>query len=341
VQVTHRKTDRRQRATRGVSACLVLVVSSLMAAAVAAQDRPEELHGEVVGPRGDRIVLKLSQQEWVPHPGTIVELGAEMSGMWVPLKGRFAIVQVDADAVEAMPVGTEPHGTPAAGMKFVAKPAGYWLVRSRADIVARRQRTAEALPAAQAGDPLAQHVLAMGLELDGDHDNALVWWERAMAASNNPTVVAYSARGRAKILIIRQDATSAVPILEQAIARTTPSAHERGFRSYASDFSSPLALHIMLLMEIGGIHRSHLGNPDEATRWYGAAAELMSAAASSDTPAPGELHYREFQSLVMDLAMLYEHRLDNRQAAIRWLQPLARTGHAGAQSQLTTWGQSW
>lgn len=326
---------------RGVLSCLVFVAASVMAAAAAAQDRPEELRGEVVGLRGDRIVLTLSQQEWVPHPGTIVELGAEMSGMWVPLKGRFVIVQVDADAVEATPVGPDPHGTPAAGMKFVARPAGYWLVRRRADTTSNQQSTAAVLSSAQAGDAHAQHVLAMGFELVGDHDNALVWWERAMAASNNRAIVAASARGRATILLIRQDAPAAAAILDAAIAKTTPAANERRLEDYADGIVSPLRPHIELLMELGGIHWSRPDHRDEAMRAYRAAAELVSAAVSREAPAPGAPLYHEYQSLVMNLAMLCEHRLGDRQAAIRWLQPLARTGHAAAQSQLTSWGQRW
>jgi hypothetical protein len=341
VNVNHRVNARRRFGTRSRAALLAVAASSLMAPMVAAQDRPEELHGEVVALRGDRIILRLSQQEWVALPGTTVELGAEMSGMWVPLKGRFAIVQVDADLVEAMPVGSEEHGTPAAGMKFIAKPAGYWLVRPRAAIVSGRQQTAEVLSAAQAGDPLFQHLLAQGLELDGDHDNALVWWERAMKGSNDRQIVFWSARGRAKILLVRDDARSAVTILREAIERTTLRENERGFSSYIDWSSSPLGSHIALLMELGEIHRSSLGNTDEAKRWYGAATQLMSAAVSSEVPSPGQPEYQTYQNLVMELAMIYEHRLDGRQAAIPWLQQLARAGHTAAQSQLTSWGQRW
>ncbi len=87
---------------------LVMLVITAAAPAFASQWGSEELRDKVTSVVGDRIHIELNQKEWLPRkPGTAVSLGAEMAGMFVPLKGNFAIIQVNADSVIAMAVGKE------------------------------------------------------------------------------------------------------------------------------------------------------------------------------------------------------------------------------------------
>ena len=86
----------------------------LMATATFARERgPEELCDKVTAVAGDRIHISLSQREWLPRAGITVDLGEQMDGMFVLLKGRFVIIQENADSCIAKAVGNEEHGKPA------------------------------------------------------------------------------------------------------------------------------------------------------------------------------------------------------------------------------------
>jgi len=309
------------------------------------QQGPEELRGEVASVSGDRIQIRLSQQEWLPRAGTAVDIGAEMSGIWVPLKGDFVIVQIDADAVAAMAVGDGAHGTPAAGMLAVLKTPYPNHPQSRADYVASREREALVRPMAEGGDPLAQHTVAMGCEGRGDHDGALAWWERASKGSNDRAIVSRSALGRSKILAIRGDRQGALAILEDAASRTAPRADEKVFGAYSTftgaDAANAVEPHVGVLKELGDFHRGQAGNTEESRRWFRAAADVMAAAATSGAPGPGQPTYRAYLMLVNDLAYLHLVPLEDEAAAVPWLQIAARAGDTGAQATLTRLGRRW
>jgi len=103
---------------------------------------PEELRGKVAGVAGDRVQIAFDQPQWLPRAGSVVTFGAEMAGMFVPLKGDFVIVQVGADTVFAMAAGKTEHGTPAAGMLAVVKTAYPHHPLSHADYVSSREKEA-------------------------------------------------------------------------------------------------------------------------------------------------------------------------------------------------------
>jgi len=308
------------------------------------QQGPEELRGEVASVSGDRIQIRLSQQEWLPRAGTAVDIGAEMSGIWVPLKGDFVIVQIDADAVAAMAVGDGAHGTPAAGMLAVIKTPYPNHPQSRADYIASREGEARVRPMAEGGDPLAQHLLAMGCESRGDHDGALAWWERSSKGSNDRVIVSRSALGRSKILAIRGDGQGALAILEDAASRTAPRADERVFAAYSTstgaDARNAVEPHVDVLKELGHVHRQ-AGDLEASRRWFRAAADVMAAAATSGTPGPDQPTYKAYLMLVNDLAHLYRVALEDEESAVPWLQIAARAGDSGAQATLTRLGRRW
>ncbi len=331
----------------GRPAALLALALALTPAApsVAGQQGPDELRGKVAGVTGDRVKVVLDQHEWLPRPGSAVSLGAEMAGLFVPLKGTFVIVQIDPDSVAFMAVGLEEHGTPAPGMLAVIKATYPHRPQRRADYVASRDQESAVMPMAAGGDPLAQHVVAMGCEARGDHDNALVWWERSSKGSNDRVIVVRSAQGRARILAIRGAHQPALAILQEAVARTAPRDGERVFSAYSTfTGASPtnaIQAHVSLLQDLGDFYRRTIGDAAESKRWFRAAADVMTAVATTGAPGPGQPTHRAYLTLVTDLADLHRLALEDEEAAIPWLQIAARAGHAGAQAQLTRMGRRW
>jgi hypothetical protein len=323
----------------------LVLVSTTAALALAGQRGPEELRGKVTGVTGDRVQVALDQQEWLPRPGSAVSLGAEMAGMFVPLKGTFVIVQIDADSVAFMAVGPEEHGTPAPGMLAVITSTYPHHPQRRADYVASRDQEAAVMPTAEGGDPLAQHVVAMGCDARGDHDNALRWWERSSKGSNDRVVVSRSAQGRARILVIRGADQPALAILKEAASRTAPRDGEKVFGAYSTRTGATAAnaieAHVSVLKDLGDIYRRSVGDAEESRHWFRAAADVMTAVATNGVPDPGQPTYQAYVMLVMDLAWIHLHALENKDAAVPWLQIAARAGNAGAQAELTSLGRRW
>jgi TPR repeat protein len=322
----------------GATAMALVIVT---APAAAAASGPEELRGKVVSVAGDRIRIALDQTDWLPRArGTKVSLGAEMAGMFVPLKGSFAVVQVNADSVIAMEVGGGERGTPAAGMLAVIRTLYPNQPQLRADYLAVSDAEAAVLAMAEGGDPLAQHTLAGACELKGDHDNALLWWQRAVQGNAPATVIARSAMGIADILENRRDFRAAAGALEDAVARTAPRESERTFEAYCAPVSS-VRVHLDLLDRLGGIHRSALNDLEQSKRWHRAAADLMSAVARSGAPGPDHPNHWKFRALLNDLVLLHTHALQDPDAALPWLQMAARHGDFDARKTLTERGLRW
>jgi hypothetical protein len=331
----------------GLPATLVALglVWTTAALSLAGQRGPDELRGKVTGVTGDRVQVALDLQEWLPRPGSAVSLGAEMAGMFVPLKGTFVIVQINADSVAFMAVGREEHGTPAPGMLAIIKTTYPHHPQSRADYVASRNQEAAVLPMAEGGDPLAQRVVAMACEARGDHDNAVIWWERSSKGSNDRAMVSRSAQGRARILAIRGAYQPALAILKEAASRTAPREGERVFGAYSTRTGAGAAnaidAHVSLLQDLGDFYRRSVGDAEESKRWFGAAADVMAAVATSGVPGPGQPTYPAYVLLVMDLARIHLHALEDKEAAVPWLQIAARAGDTGAQATLTQLGRRW
>ena len=338
---TRRIGMRRLVALGVATACL------LPAAALVRQEPPDELRGEVTAVSGERIHIRLSQQEWLPRAGVTVVIGEEMAGMWVPLDGPFVIIQVNADSVVAQAVGDGRHGEPARGMQArieTAYPNRPQTTSSYRELDSDPRITA-ILTVAEAGDPMAQYTLGNSYESRGDYDNALVWWEHSQAAADDRFVLAQSAVGRAEILALRGQAQEALQILQDAARRTEPGAGELVFSNYSSfagdDVSMALEWYVLVLENIGHLYRGNLGNVDEASRWYRAAAEVQGAALSSGIPGPDDSTHDYYLMLLNRLANFYGWALDDQEAGIPWLQIAARAGDTSAQEQLTEMGIPW
>ena len=172
-----------------ILAVLVLIMTT-SAPAFTSQWGPEEMRGKVTSVAANRIQIEMGQKEWLPRAGTVLKLGAEMAGMFVPLKGSFVIIQVNADNVIGQAVGAETHGTPAAGMLAIIQTPYPNHPQRRADYMAAtdstRQPLSTVLPMAQGGDPNAQHLLAMSYEQIGDHDYALSGGKKQIGEATNP-----------------------------------------------------------------------------------------------------------------------------------------------------------
>lgn len=345
MRVTHRILPSRVAAL-GVSTALLLAVAPVVSAAGFAPQRgPEELHGEVTAVAGDRIHITISEEGWLPRAGTKVDIGTEMAGMWVPLKGNFVIVQVNADSCVAQHVGDEEHGDAAAGMRAVMKTPFPNHPQSRSDYLGNPDMMAAVLSMAEGGDRMAQHTAAMSFEGRGDFDNALTWWERSSNGATERLLIAQSATGRAKILAIRGELQQAMAILQDAASRTQPRADELVFGAYSSfagaDPAMAVSAHVDVLKELGSFNRVHLENIAESQRWYRAATEVMGAAASNGAPGPDEPTHTAYLMLLSELAGIHMRALEDNEGAVPWLQIAARAGDTSAQETLTRLGYTW
>lgn len=314
-------------------------------AATAAQQGPEELRGKVTAVTGDRIHISLSQREWLPRADIPIELGAEMAGMFVPLKGKFVIIQVNADSCVAKAIGKEGHGKPAAGMVAVVKTQYPNQPQSRSAYMggepSQRQNEKAVLQMAEGGNKTVQNMIAGSCRFRGDHDNALKWWERASNGARERSIISTSATGRAKILYSRSEFRKALAILQDAASRTRPRPDEMVFAAY-NDAASGIEWHVRVLEELGCIYRSYIENTDESKRWFRAATEVMAACATNGVPEPGQdMQYRRYQGLLSDLVSLYMSAIEDKEAAVPWLQLSARTGDRYAQKTLTDMGKTW
>ena len=201
------------------------------------------------------------------------------------------------------------------------------------------------LSMAEGGDPIGQYTAGMSYEGRGDHDNALVWWERSQAATGDRFILAQSAVGRSKILVIRGQYQEALDILQNAARRTEPDGHELVFSNYRSftgaEVANAIEWHILVLENIGFVYRSNLENIAEANRWFRAAAELKGTVLSNGIPSPGDPTHEQYLMLLNELASFYQWALEDQEAAIPWLQTAARAGDTSAQEELTRMGVSW
>lgn len=332
----------------GMKFLVVLGVATaclLPSLALAFQEPPEELRGEITAVSGDRIQIKLSQQEWLPPVGVPVAIGQEIAGMWAPLDGTFVIIQVNAGSVVAQAVGSGPHGPPARGMQARIETVYPRRPQSASSYRERESQMAEVLPMAQSGDPMGQYTAGMSYEGRGDHDNALVWWERSQAATGDRFILAQSAVGRSKILVIRGQYQEALDILRDAARRTEPAGHDLVFSNYRSftgaEVANALEWHVLVLENIGHVYRANLKDIDEANHWYRAAAEVKGTVLSNGVPAPGDPTHEHYLMLLNELASFYQWALEDQEAAIPWLQTAARAGDTSAQEELTRMGISW
>lgn len=328
---------------RALAAAVVLI--AVAAAALAAQE-PQELRGRIAAVAGDRITIQLTQSEWLPRPGMSgdpidVALGQEIAGVFVPLKGRFAIVQVNADSCVAQPVGTEDHGEPAAGMLAVISTAYPNRPQRVADY--RTPPNPAILQGANAGMTDAQHSLAMSAAGKGDYDGALAWWERAQAEGDSRFIIASAARGRARILVARDRFAEALAVLQDAAARTAPSPEELTFAAYpSSDYDlvdRAVELHVEVLEEGGTINQVWLRDIDEANRWYSAAARIMEAVAIRGVPSPDDPAHTRYLDMLVDLGSLYLDGLQDEENAVKWLQAAADAGSERAIQMLRAMGR--
>jgi tetratricopeptide (TPR) repeat protein len=334
-----------------VSVCVAIAATFLFIAggtAARTEQGPEELRGQVSSIAGDKITIKLSQAEWLPKPaiggeGIDVKLGQEISGIFVPLMGMFAIVQVNADSCVAQPVGAEAHGEAAVGMLAVIATAYPHRPQRVADY--RSPPNPAIVQAAEAGMPDMQNSLAMTAASKGDYDGALNWWERAQAGATDRFVAAAAALGRARILETRHQYDAALAALQDAVTRTAPRADELTFASYSqSDYTrtgSAVEWHVDLLGEIASVYRGPLRNTDEARRWYAAAAEIMEAAATRGVPNAGDPSHEWYLDLLVDLGELHLRYMEDEETAVPWLLAAARAGSERAQSMLRELGRSW
>ena len=321
----------------GITTALLLSTSAL-----ATEQRPKELRGEITAITGDRIHISLSQQEWLPLAGMAVEFGAEMAGMWVPLKGKgkFVIIQVNADSCIAKAVGKEEHGKPADGMAAVIKTL-FPKPQSRISYVGLENdpRFKSILKMAESGHRRSLCTVAMGYQGRGDHDNALVWWERASNGAKDRYSISTSAISRANILHLRSEFQKALAVLKDAASRTEARVDEMVFEAY-DDLNSGVKFHVDVLEKLGSFYRKD--NIGESRRWFRAAAKVMAACATNGAPRPGQPGYStDYQDLLNRLGRIYLDYLEDEEAAVPWLQSSARTGDKYAQKRLTDMGRTW
>jgi TPR repeat protein len=264
-----------------------------------------------------------------------------MAGTFVPLKGSFAIVQVNADSCVAQPIGRDEHGEAAVGMLAVI-PTGYPNQPQRVTDY-RTPPNAAILQGAQSGMTDSQHFLAMSAAARGDYDGALAWWERAQAAGTTRFIVASAARGRARILALRGRFDEALAVLQDAAARTAPSPEELTFAAYSSSdydlVDRAVELHVDVLEEGGTINRVWLRDIDEANKWYSAAARIMEAVATRDIPFPDDPLHASYLRLLVDLGSLYLDALQDEENAVKWLQVAADAGSERAIQMLRALGR--
>ncbi len=305
---------------------------------------PEELRGKVTAVAGERIHIALSQKEWLPHAGDSVQLGAEMADMFVPLKGKFVVIQVNADSVIAKAHVKEEHGTPAPGMLALLPVKSWRRPQTRAAYLgtpSERKTQESVLRMAEAGHRPSQHVIALSYQSRGDHDRALKWWERAANGAKDRFYISGSATGRAKILCNRGEFQKALTILQDAISRTKPRDDELTFAAY-HDSMSGVRFHVDVLKELGYTQRGHLENVDECKRWFHAAANVMAGCATRGVPDAGQnTEYTQYKTMLRDLAVLHSMFIGDKEGAVPWLQRAARAGDKYAQKQLTDMGRSW
>lgn len=326
---------------------LGIVTVLLMGTNAFALDRgPKELHGKVTAVTGDRIHISLSQQEWLPRAGVAVNLGEEMAGMFVPLKGSFVIIQVNADSCIAKAVGKGEHGKPVAGMAAVMKTPYPYHWQRRADYISSLKGPGlkRFLQMAKGGSETAkigQNALARTYTDRGDHDNALVWWERSSEGTNDRWFINDSARARAEILAIRGEFQKALAILLKAASQLEPRSNQMVFSAYSS-FDGSSRSYVDVLKALGSFYQRYLNNIEESHRWYRAATKVMAACASNG--APKLKHAKKhpaYLRLLKDLVTIYRHELKDDAAAVPWLKILAKTGDKSAQKTLTDMGRKW
>lgn len=334
-------------AAMGPTAALPAPTRSTSAASTcgAAQDRPEELHGEVTAVSGDRIRIRITEEGWLPRAGRPVDIGAEMAGMWVPLKGNFVVVQVNEDSVVAQHVGGGEHRDPARGMKAIIDTSFPNPPQTRADYVGDRETEAMVLSMAESGSREAQHVAALSFEGRGDHDAALQWWERASNGATERFFISYSATGRAKILVIRGRYREALGILQDAATRMQPRPDELTFSAYSertgADMTAAVSLYVDVLTAIGSIFRNNMEAPDEANRWLREAADVMASAVTNGAPGPDQPTHGAYLALLNELGNFLLYALEDEAEAVTYLQIAARAGDQSAQATLTRLGQGW
>ncbi|MCK5057622.1 MAG: sel1 repeat family protein [Candidatus Aminicenantes bacterium] len=313
--------------------------------ALAIERGPKELRGKVTAVVGDRIHISLSQQKWLPRAGVAVNLGEEMAGMFVPLKGSFVIIQVNADSCIAKAVGNEEHGKPAAGMAAVMKtPYPPFHPQSRADYISSLNGpdVKKFLKIANGGSEMAQlfqNGLARTYTDRGDHDKAFKWWERSSKDSNEPMLIDHSATNRANILGIRGEFKKALSILRDASSRLALPANKMVFAEYSLGTGAASA-YVNVLKELGFFYHRYLNNIEESNRWYRAATKVMAACATKGVPKPKHAKYQH-RALLTDLVFIHRHILKDDAAAVPWLKILARTGDKNARKTLTEMGRTW
>ncbi|MCP4153344.1 MAG: hypothetical protein GY757_36780 [bacterium] len=302
---------------------------------------PKEMHGKVTAVVGERIHISLSLQEFLPSPGAEVKLGEEMAGMFVTLKGKFVIIQVNVDSCIAKAVGKGEHGKPAAGMAAVVKtPYPYHWQRRSSYISIDGPKGKELLQMAEGSGEIGkmgQNAVARAYTDRGDHDRALVWWERAAKDTNGKMYIQQSAMGRATILTIRGEYQKAQEILKKAASQLEPGSDKMDFNTYSA--SPDGRAYVKLLKELGGIYRYELKNIEESKRWYRAAAKVLADCATRRTPKPGHAKYYFYQSILRDLVAIHRDELKDDAAAVPWLKALAKTGNKRAQKTLTEMGR--
>jgi hypothetical protein len=325
----------------GILGVAVLMLTATPA--LAGQNRPTELRGKVTGVAGDRIQISLSQQQWLPPAGITVSFGEEMAGMFVALKGKFVIIQVNADSCMAQAVGSGERGKPAAGMTAIMKIPSWEPPIRRSDYVNKfkNQSGMKVLQMARGGNKLGQHMVAMSYHRVGDHDNALAWWGRALKGAREPTIIQHGSTVSAKILALRGEFNKALAILKNAASRLAPHANDMVFSSYFSLTGRGIESYVSLLKEIGSFYRIHFKNMEESKRWYRRAAKVMTTCATKGAPKPGDAAFRNYKMLLNSLVIIQSRILKDNKAAVPWLQILAKSGDKSAQKTLADMGLSW
>jgi tetratricopeptide (TPR) repeat protein len=307
------------------------------------QRGPEELRGEITAIAGERIHISLSQQQWLPRAGIAVNIGEEMAGMFVPLKGKFVIIQVNADSCIAMAVGGGERGQPAVGMAAVLKTSYPNQPQSRTDYVNsfKEPTYVEVLQMAKQGHKMSQHMIASTYQRLGDHDNALMWWRRATESAQEPTIIQHGGIGQAKILAIRGEFDKALGILKNAASSLAPAANDMVFSAYFSLLGRGVESYVDMLKHIGAFYHMQLNNIEESKRWYRQAVKVMTTCATNGAPEPGDAAFRDYKMLLNQLVNINRVILEDNEAAVPWLKILAKNGDESAQKILTDLGLRW
>jgi TPR repeat protein len=344
---------------------LILLVSSASAM---------EIKGKVVEVKGSRAKIAY-ESDLVPREGDEVQIGQDLSGMFIPVEGDWKIVKITRDFAWAESKSADT-GTPDAGYLAIIQSEN---PKKRSDLDSLKKRKKEKVIGTGIADAEKYYQKGKALYKDKQYKEAVKWFRKAAeqgyakAQSNLAHMYEYG-KG------IEKDYQEALRLMrlaaEQGLARAEAqvgSMFERG-KGLEKDYREA-AKWYRLAAEQGDIYaQTNLGllyeygrglekDPREAAKWYRLAAEKGLAVAQSNL---AKAYYygrgvnkdrseaarwfkksadQGFEKAIYYLAWMYDHGEGglprDPDKAVRFYREAARKGHKSSQDELKKKNVQW